>query len=217
MQLKSNVEQFRQNYKSTLLPKYYNGYGHYLFTFIVGLATISVIVSQISNIQLVDLMAFPLAFLLANFVEYLAHRYMLHRQSPLTKMAYTEHTLRHHFYFTHDNIVIENHQDMHRVLFPWFGILFFVGLIGLPTALIMSKIAGTNFGLILWASEILYFLTYETVHMICHFKDDHWIFKLSILRKIKEHHRLHHNLELMGEKNFGIVGGLFDRFFNTKI
>jgi hypothetical protein len=216
MQTKSNVEQFRENYKATLLPKYYHGLGHYLFTFVVALTIIILIFYQIRDLKSFELVAFPLAFLLANIVEYLAHRYLLHRKSPFTKMAYTEHTLRHHFYFTHDHIIIRNHQDLHRVLFPWFGILFFVGMIGLPTAFIMSIIAGKNFGLILWASEIFYFLTYETIHMICHFDDKHWIFKSSLMREIKEHHRIHHNLELMGDKNFGIVGGLFDRVFKTK-
>ena len=216
MQTKSNVEEFRENYKSSLMSKYYNGYLHYLFTFLVAISIISLILLQLENFQMIELMALPIAFFLANLVEYLAHRFMLHRKTSITKLAYREHTLRHHFYFTHDNIVIENHKDLHRVLFPWFGILFFVGIIGLPTAFLMSKIGGRNFGLIIWASEIFYFLTYETFHLICHLNDSNIIFRFKFLKSVKEHHQNHHNLQLMADKNFGIVGGLFDYLFKTK-
>lgn len=209
-----SVQRFRTQYQLEHLPSWYSGKLHYAVT--ASLSAIFVAI-PLSYSNRFEPLAVALAFILSSFVEYLAHRYPLHHNSFLSRFAYREHTLRHHFYFTEDAIDIEGHKDLHRVLFPWFGIVLLFTAIASPLAYLFSLLINVDFSLWFLAGTIFYFFLYETIHLVSHLPDDSIFLKLRYLRRMKRHHQIHHRLELMKSSNFGVVSPLWDKVFRTLV
>lgn len=159
----------------------------------------------------------PVIFLVGSLVEYCGHRWLLHIHRSFFTTPYREHTLSHHFYFTHEALHVEQEVDLHFVLFNLTGLIFFVLLIGGVFAFSISLLLGRNAGLFFMGLCGLYFLTYEVLHTIYHLPEGHTVFRLRLLRELRDHHRRHHDQSRMNERNFGIITDIWDRLLKTKI
>ncbi len=216
MSITVSVKKFRDEYKKNERPGNYSGALHFGFELVICISVIVLTITQSHNLNTSNLILIPVGFVIANLVEYLGHRYLLHINFKISRIAYVEHTIKHHHYFTDESIDMEDAGDLHRILFPWFGVLFFVAGIGGPIALATYFLWDFTAAALIFLVSVSYFLLYETIHLICHVPDQSWIFYVPGLLRLKRHHQLHHKLSLMNTTNFNIALPLFDYVFKTK-
>lgn len=210
------VLKFRIELRS-IIPSYYSSKAHYIATTCVSLPIAIYAFIKISTPTWLELLVIPTAFIFASLVEYIAHKFPLHRPIFPLKKAYFEHTVRHHYFYTHNAIEYEETRDFYQVFFPVWGVALIQYGVGLPASLLVGRLVSPNSGFLFMIVGSMFFFIYETIHMICHLKDSHWIFKIPGMRFIKNHHRIHHAKSKMGKYNFNIVIPIWDFLLGTMI
>jgi MFS family permease len=211
--LPPSVVKMREDYRSKAISPFYSGKWHFILSLLFASVLIIFGLIQIDIESWWQWLFIPITFIIANIVEYVAHRFLLHQSN--FKLAYREHTLLHHFFFTHEALEIESTQDFHRVLFSPYAVFFFIFIIGLPVFLLMGFIFGQVVGWVSFIVGVSYYALYEVVHTCCHLPDKHWVFAFPALRFLKKFHRFHHDLELMKNYNFNVLFPLSDVLFGT--
>lgn len=200
------------------IPRWYRGWPHFVSTnALLGGLTLYLL-TRIRGLRAAELLVVPVGFLVANLVEYVAHRYPLHRPMPLLKYAYKAHGVQHHRFFTGDseaNMTTSDPHDFAVVLFGPLsqGILIFGA--GLPAALVIGALLGRNAALLFGATAVFYFLLYEWLHLLYHLPSSNPLTKLPGLGALQRHHLRHHELRLMSKWNFNITFPIFDAVFGT--
>jgi len=157
-------------------------------------------------------LAFVVAFFLNSFIEYGAHRWVLH-SNRFVSFAYDLHANTHHVLFQADETYHAQNDEMlqHIRFVPRDYVLFL--LITTPIwigaelltqrPLVIGGVLATLAGLQLFNSLHLYF----------HAPKGRWIERTRIFRYLKEHHRLHHSDTT---KNLNVVMlPVADLFFGT--
>ncbi len=164
-----------------------------------------------------DLWVVPAYLVLANLVEYAAHRLLMHR--PLWPRAfYRGHTLGHHRAFHHDSMEIGAWLELELVMMPWFSLAFFFAAVA-PAVAIVARVFGRGAAGLFLLTAVGTFVLYEGLHALYHFP-------LPALRRLRvldnrafrflyEHHRHHHRLPRMRWTNFNISLPLADCCFAT--
>lgn len=142
------------------------------------------------------------------FVEYLAHRYVLHYRFPEGPGL-----VQHWLHATFDNLHTEHHAR------PWDG-NHINGTIK-DTLLYMAFFAALSFlaplhtAPVLWAAVMQCYVIEEWVHQATHYptlyglRSRHW-------RYITRHHTYHHSPR-GAELAFGLTSGFWDAVFSTRI
>jgi hypothetical protein len=156
----------------------------------------------------------PVTVLIANAVEYLAHRGPMHHRRPGLQPLHTRHTGRHHRYFTAEAMHFESARDFHAVLFPPVLLLFFGGIaasLGLLASLVLPRATAALFV----ATALAYYLLYELLHFLYHVPA-HWrAGRWPVVRTLARLHRLHHDPRRMQQRNFNLVFPLCDWLAGT--
>ena len=65
------------------------------------------------------------------------------------------------------------------------------------------------------ATAISYFLTYEWLHWSYHQPESSFVGRLWLVRRLRGHHTIHHDLRRMTEVNFNITFPIADAVFGT--
>ena len=209
------VHVFRMLYQQEIAPARYSGAAHVALVACVGLGGIAAaLVLAALTWRPVDFWIVPATLLMANAVEYLAHRGPMHHRVPGLRALHLRHSGRHHRFFVADAMIFESSRDLHAVLFPPVLLLFFgaiaVGL-GALVALFLPRAAAALFV----ATALAYYLLYETLHFLYHVPP-HWrLARLPGVRQLARLHRLHHDPRRMQHCNFNLVFPLFDRLAGT--
>lgn len=212
------VYAFRKRYNSEHPIKYYSGHAHYFLNVFIPFLAIIICLANIRNFSLWELLAFPLTMIIGNLVVYIAHRWVLHIRLPFFPIAYNEHTLMHHFYFTHQTMELKSNNDILYVLFKPYAIILFLVLLAAPMSLLLGVTLSVNFALIVYATSSFFFILYETFHLIYHLDPKHKIYQyLPFMIPLREHHQIHHDIHQMKDVNFNIIYPLFDWIFKTKL
>ena len=163
--------------------------------------------------------AIPLGLVLGNFIEYVVHRFPMHRPKMfLSKLLFRRHAGDHHRAFDISFMEITDPRDYALVMLPIKRAVTFMFLVfGLVGGL--SIFTGPAFAMMLGMSLGVYFAIEEMLHLSFHFKStwegDKWWNKA--LRKLGRAHRLHHELKLMTRANFNIAFPIFDKLFGTLV
>ncbi len=209
------------------VPAWYRARAHFIATSAVSLPLIawgSLTLSRTGPITAAEV-AFLGAFLvLASLVEYLLHRYPLHRRMRALPLAYERHTLLHHHYYTEAAIEAFEGREYRFVFFPVWGVTLIQYGINLPMSLIVGWTLGQRFGALALVAGPLFFFLYELVHGLCHLPlaSITWraLRRLPLagwaLWQLREHHRRHHDKALMGRANFNIVVPIWDLILGTR-
>jgi hypothetical protein len=211
----SAIDQFREDFRKNKISSYYSGYLHFAFTFGLGLAVITYCLWNLSKPSSLELLTIPVTFLYANFIEYVLHRWPMHRKVPLMYIFFQRHTLDHHHFYTDDAMAFETHRDVRMVLFPPEMIFFLIAAFAVPIGYIVSLFLGLNVAYLFVAMGIGYILNYEFFHFLYHAPKDSWLSKIPFLESMRKGHTLHHDHGLMGKFNFNITYPIFDYIFGT--
>jgi Fatty acid hydroxylase superfamily len=197
-------------------PRWYRGELHLGFTLLVTFGAIAWCWSRISGASAGEwLLAVPIV-LFGNWIEWAAHRYILHRPVPGLRMIYKRHCTVHHQFFTHHDLSYAGQKDWRALLFPPFAPLGFV-LAAVPPALLLGMLVSRNAAYITVLTMAAYYLLYEGLHTLSHLEDeDHpWLKHVPLVNTVRRMHYMHHVLGFMQTRNFNLTFPICDALFGT--
>jgi sterol desaturase/sphingolipid hydroxylase (fatty acid hydroxylase superfamily) len=210
------LKKFREERRQTR-PAWPSGRMHLVANLLFAFSVMVVSWLCIQDISWQVLLLLPLSIFVGTLVEYWGHRSLLHIPRSWLKMAYQEHTLSHHFYFTSQAIEMEKEEDLHFILFNITGLIFFVLILGGALSVVLGFLLGKDFGFFFMGLCGLYFLTYELFHTAYHLPGNHPLLRLSWLRGLRDHHLGHHDQRFMNTHNYGIITSFWDKIFKTRL
>ena len=197
-------------------PTWYRGELHLAFNILlpVGLIAWCVVHLQ-SPSPAIWLLVLPVA-LLGNWIEWAAHRYILHRPVPGLQMIYKRHCSVHHQFFTHHDLSFSGHREWRALLFPPFAPMGFI-IAALPPALLLGWLVSSNAGYVVEITIAAYYLLYEGLHTLSHFdnEDYPWMAHMPLVNTVRRMHRIHHVLGFMQTRNFNLTFPICDALFGT--
>jgi hypothetical protein len=213
--LPDEVAAFRTRMRTQRFPKRYSGNLHFAFTSTVSISIIAYSLITLRAVRPVEWLLIPLTFLFANFVEYRAHKGVMHHRTRGFGLVFDRHTPSHHGFYTHEAMAAESPRDYYMVLFPPILIVFFFGLFALPVGLALAWLSDGNIARLFVATAVGYYLSYEWLHFSYHLPADSFVGRLRLVRRLREHHRAHHDHSLMQKHNFNITFPICDFLFGT--
>jgi hypothetical protein len=207
---------YREHYRHQHIPRHYSGRAHLVFVVLFSIGGIVVSAYRLDDVQWFEWLTLPLAFLYANLVEYVGHRWVMHRKVALLGQIHKRHAGQHHHFFTHEHMAMDFWSDCRAVLFPPLLMVFFFGAFAAPMGLLLALILTPNVAWLFVIMALAYYLNYELLHLAYHLPEDSRILRLPFLRRLRRHHFLHHRKSVMSHKNFNITYPIFDRIFETR-
>ena len=209
------TDAFRARYQREVLPPHYSALRHIGLVIVVGLGGIAVSLWLAApHWRWTDLWIVPATVLIANTVEYFAHRGPMHHRRRGLHALHLRHTGRHHHYFTEQAMHFESLRDFHAVLFPPVLLLFFGGIaagLGGVAALFLPRSVAALFV----ATALAYYLLYEVLHFLYHVPPAWRAGRLPGVRTLARLHRLHHDPRRMQQVNFNLTLPLWDWLAGT--
>ncbi len=210
------LERFRQEAREKYISHFYSPWVHTLFIILFTVCGL-VIYSQALEVRnpFFIIAVCLCSLLIANVVEYWAHRLPMHRPYKWLYFAFDHHTLRHHRFFPDTDMGYESGKDVAFVLFsPLMMVLFFLGFAA-PICLAGGWLFGRDTGLLMMMTAHVYYFSYECLHFLYHLPEAHWLKETAFLRWLSAHHRIHHDPRYMGNSNFNVTLPLADWIFGT--
>ena len=216
MSLPAPVASFREEYRARHIGARYSGVRHFLFTSLGSLSAIALALAFVRAPSALELLTVPVTFLFGNYVEYRGHKGPMHRPRRGLSLLFERHTRQHHRYYTHQAMSYEDTRDFKMVLFPPVMLLFFLGAVAAPIGAALFLIATRNVALLYVATAVGYFLSYEWLHFCHHLPDDSFAARVGVLRRLRAHHRAHHDPARMESWNFNISFPVCDWVLGTR-
>lgn len=211
-------QDFRREFRASSFDPRYSGPLHLAGVVAVGGALLAAFGSQIHDPSLLELATIPLTLLYANVVEYFGHKGPMHRryrQFRLLSGMWERHAAQHHVFFTRDSMTADGRDDWQIILAHPVFLVFFLGLIGAPSALVLALVATTNVVFLYLFTALFYGVSYEVLHLAYHFPADSWVGRLPGIPILRKHHQVHHDPRLMTKYNFNITIPLMDWLTGT--
>lgn len=197
-------------------PPWYHGVFHLGFMLLITGGTIYFCAIRLESPVWWEWALIPVIALFGNFVEWAAHRYLLHRPVPGFKMVYKRHCTSHHQFFTHHDLGYKGHKEWRALLFPPFAPLAFI-LLSLPFAFLATWLISSNAGYIVVITMTAYYLLYEGLHTLSHFDDEKhpYLKYIPLVNTVRRMHYVHHALGYMQTRNFNLTFPICDYLFGT--
>jgi hypothetical protein len=214
MPVMSHVQRYRTRYRQRFLPQHYSGPIHVVGVYLIAAIGVAVLLTFGPHWSWHDTWIVPVTVLIANVVEYAAHRGPMHHRTRWLPALHHRHTCRHHRYFRPGEMHFESTRDFHAVLFPPALLLFFgavTGLIGTLVALFLPAAVATLFV----ATSLTYYALYETLHFLYHVPPTWRAGRLPGVAYLARLHHLHHDPRRMQAANFNLVFPLMDWVLGT--
>jgi hypothetical protein len=191
------------------IPRSYSPALHLGLTSLTALGTLAAALAMLRRPSPLEWLAVPATLLLANGLEWRAHKSVLHRRLPFAPVLYDRHTPQHHVVYRHDDMAIRDRREFKLVLIPAFGVAAIVTITA-PFALLAGLLLGRNVAWLLLATSAVYVALYEWSHLSYHLPPTSWVGRRKLVRVLREHHRRHHHPALMQRWNFNVTVPLFD-------
>ncbi len=122
---KERQQSFRKQFIEET-PSWYRGEYHLAFMLTVTLGTIWFCWSGVDNATALEWLVIIPMLLFGNFIEWSAHRYILHRPVKGLEAIYKRHCAVHHQFFTDHDLSYSGHKDWRALLFPPFAPVAFI-------------------------------------------------------------------------------------------
>ncbi|WKZ29097.1 MAG: sterol desaturase family protein [Patescibacteria group bacterium] len=196
------------------IPARYSPIAHLSATVGICLAVLLLSVSMIDAFGWREAAVIPAAFLLANLVEWIAHRELLHKERFGFRVLYQQHTPRHHVMYREESMAVASRREWYFVLMPAKGV-FGIALAGAPVALALGWLMGADAAWTFMGVVGFYAGSYEVMHLIYHLPHGHAARGTEIIRKLSRHHARHHDPRVMMTKNLNVTFPIFDWIFGT--
>ena len=212
-----NIKQqrFREEFLSTV-PSWYRGEAQVAILMLLPAGTICYCWTQIAGATWIEWSLIAPVLLLGNFIEWAAHRYLLHGRVKGFELAFWRHAGVHHHYFTHHNMLYKGHKELLAQLFPPYAVVGFI-VIGIPPALLVGYLWSPNLAYIIVGSMAANYLVYEGLHTVSHLDDARhpYLKYVPLVNTVRRMHRAHHNLRFMQTHNFNLTWPIADAIMGT--
>ena len=199
------------------LPARYSPTMHLAIPAMIGLCVLIVAIVRVQTNALrpIELLSIPVTLFAAFGFEWRAHKSILHRRLPLLGLLYERHELYHHVIFTDRDMAVKSRREWWFVLMPAYAVVLIFLTLVLPFAFVIERFVTTNVAMFVTITAMVFFLSYEWLHLAYHLPLEHPIARLGFIAKLREHHRRHHEPRLMKRWNFNVTVPLFDRLHGT--
>lgn len=201
-----------------LIPARYSPLAHLAATTGIGVAAIVAGVMAIDAFRWRHLAVAALFLVLSNLVEWLAHKYLLHRRQRFLEPLYDQHVPRHHRFYVDGDMAVGTRREWRFVLMPARGVLAIAAL-AIPLALIVGALFGHDAGWVALMTVGSYATIYEVMHLCYHLPDTHPVRGIwptrHLIRWLSRHHARHHDPRLMRTWNFNVTVPLWDFILGT--
>ncbi|HRI62889.1 MAG TPA: sterol desaturase family protein [Polyangium sp.] len=199
------------------MPTRYSPTLHLAIPALIGFAVLmtAIVRLQTNVLRPAELLTIPVTLLLGFGFEWRAHKDILHRRLPLLGILYERHELYHHVIFTDRDMAMRSKREWWFVLMPPYAVVLVFLTLVLPMAIVIEKYVSTNVAMLVTATSMVFFLSYEWLHLAYHLPADHPISQWRVIAKLREHHRRHHDPRLMKRWNFNVTVPLFDLLHGT--
>lgn len=179
-----------------------------------GLAIGALALRFAPELRAIDLLAAPVTALIGSFLEYLAHRFVMHTPRAWLRRAWEAHAGRHHHFYRREAPTWEAPRDIWLILFSPSDTLVLAMILAPPLAL-LSLVLTPGAWAVAVASVIAYFLAYELLHLLFHLPDGHALLALPGVTTLRRRHLRHHDLADT-HANYGVSSPLWDHVFGTE-
>jgi hypothetical protein len=196
------------------IPAGYRPWVHLAVPSAIGLSILAAALVQIDGPTARDLFTVPITLLAGFGFEWRAHKDILHKRRPLLGLLYERHELAHHVIYTSANLSMRNRQEWFFILMPPYAIVL-VFLLVAPIASLAAYLGTWNSAMLVIATSMFFFLSYEWLHLIYHLRDNSPLRRLPLIARMREQHRRHHEPRLMKQWNFNVTVPLFDVVHGT--
>lgn len=196
------------------IPENYNPAVHFLVPGVLGLGVFAACVAMLHDVRPLEWLTIPVTLFLGLGFEWRVHKSVLHERQPLLGILYVRHELHHHVIYTYDDMTMRSNREWRLVLMPAYAIVL-VFLMMVPIVAALWFFATPNIALIHLATSMVFFLAYEWMHLSYHLPQEHPIGRLSLIRRLRELHRRHHDPKLMKRWNFNVTVPLWDWIHRT--
>ena len=150
----------------------------------------------------------------ASFLEWILHKYVMHRNLKWYSYPFKAHALTHHQTFgSGDSYHLIYDEDRHTIPMAWWNGFVLTGIASIPVAIFGYFINNPSLWIITSITVYLYYLTYEYMHWCMHLPKKRFFEKMKWYENLKERHRLHH--KHMNSRNFNVVVPIADLVFGT--
>lgn len=191
------------------IPTAYNATIHLILPTVLGFSALMGALSLLRDLRWGQLWAIPITLFAGFAFEWRAHKDILHRRTPGFRVLYDRHELAHHVIYTYDDLALRSRRELFLILVPPYAIVIvfaFNSVLGIAVAALF----GWNVALLMVATSMVFFLSYEWLHLAYHQPVDSWIGRRSVIRMLRELHRRHHDPRLMKRWNFNVTVPVFD-------
>jgi len=196
------------------VPDWYRPWLHLAIPSVLGSVVAGVALSQVRGLSALELLAVPLTLLVSFAFEWRVHKHVLHRKAPLLGLIYRRHELMHHVIYTDEDMAMRSPRELWLILMPAYAIVLVFVMVA-PFAAVLALLAGSNVAMLMLATSMGFFLTYEWLHMAYHQPPESFIGRLRAVRVLREQHRRHHDPRLMKRWNFNVTVPVFDILLGT--
>ena len=191
------------------LSPHYHPMIHLAIPSLTASAVVAACLALLHGVQLLDLIAIPITFVLLNAGEWRLHKDVLHRRIKPLQLLYDRHTPIHHVIFTTDDMALRSRREFYLVLMPPLAIIG-AFLATTPITAGLWLLGWHNVALLTAATMMFYMVSYEWLHLAYHLPPDSFIGRSRIIGILRRHHAMHHNPELMQRWNFNVSIPLWD-------
>jgi hypothetical protein len=191
------------------IPRWYNPWAHLATTTALGAGFCALALTQIHGLAARELWILPATWIFANACEWRAHRDLLHRLTFYSKPLFTRHTLQHHRLYLTQDMEIRSSRELRLVLLPSFAIVLILA-VTLPIAAALWLAGQRNLAALFIVMTQAYVVSYEWFHLSYHLPRDGFVGRLWLVRKLGQHHAIHHSPERMNRWNLNVNVPLWD-------
>jgi sterol desaturase/sphingolipid hydroxylase (fatty acid hydroxylase superfamily) len=196
------------------IPAGYRPWVHLTIPSAIGLSILALALGQIHALAPRELLTVPITLLAGFGFEWRAHKDILHRRLPLLGILYERHELAHHVIYTRRDLSMRSRREWFLVLMPPYAIVLVFAMV-VPIALGTAYFATKNSAMLMIATSMFFFLSYEWLHLIYHLSDTSPLRRLPLIPMLREQHRRHHEPRLMKRWNFNVTVPVFDVIHGT--
>jgi hypothetical protein len=196
------------------IPRWYSPWLHLAFPAVAGVAVAALALSRLEAPRAWQLLLVPVFLVVANAIEWHAHRGLLHRRTRPLEVLYVRHTPQHHAVYVADDMFIRDWREAKLILLPAWGILAILAA-ATPFAAAFLALGQPNLAALWVASVAAYVLAYEWLHLAYHLPADGAVGRLEVTRWLRRHHQRHHAPQLMQRWNFTVSVPLWDHVRGT--
>lgn len=196
------------------VPDWYRPWLHLAIPSIIGAVVAGAALSRLHALSALDLLAVPVTLFASFGFEWRVHKYVLHRKVPLLGLIYRRHELMHHVIYTYDDMAMRSGRELWLILMPAYAIVL-VFLLNAPFVALIALVFGQNAALLVLATSMFFFLSYEWLHMAYHQPPESFLGRRRVIQVLREVHRRHHDPALMKRWNFNVTVPVFDWLLGT--